>query len=179
MGAADPGSVFGAAFAKELGNRMHFGLVIDGQGTQFSISQLTFESHSNPASDLGWTTGGYVYGPGYQGVLAGADHVLWTADDVYVTPDDPTQLVDGLVGRGSGDSFDAYCPGCTTTAQRQAQLDAAASRGGGNYSFIGAYTLNLGQESVSGSGAFDITAPEPASWLLLLPLAGLLIRRKR
>jgi hypothetical protein len=38
-------SNFGAAFGSELGNRVHFGLHILGNGTQFSLSNLKFQMH--------------------------------------------------------------------------------------------------------------------------------------
>jgi len=180
MGLVNPGAVFGPAFTNEHGNRMHFGLVIDGQGTQFSISQLSFSgSSTDPGNALGWGRSGYVYDDGYQGVLAGLDHTLWTADDMYITSGDPTQLVDGLVGRGSGNSFDAYCDPCSP-AQQQAALDAAAAQIGGPYHFTGVYSLTDGNGGVvTGSGTFNIDIPEPATWLLALPVAVLWLRRRR
>ena len=131
----------GALYQNEYGNRMHFGLVIDGQGSQFSISQLSFvTTSSDPLNGLGWNwaLGSYQYGAGYQGILKGQDGELFTGDDTFVTSGLNTQLVDGLVGRGSGISYDAYCPGCTV-AQQQAALNAAAA--GPGYTFTGVYTL--------------------------------------
>src|SRR5262245_15416952 len=46
LGQANPGAAFGAAFASELGSRLHFGLHVNGNGTQFSLSQLSFAMHS-------------------------------------------------------------------------------------------------------------------------------------
>lgn len=171
LGQADPGTVFGPAFANELGNRMHFALRIDGQGTQFSISQMSFTmASSDPGHLLNDSySGGYGYSSGYVGVLKGADHVLWTTDDQYITSGSSTQLVDGLVGRGSGNSLDAYCTSCTT-AQQQAAIDAATAQITSPFTFTGTYSLDLGASSVvSGSGTFDVSAtPLPAA----LPLFG-------
>src|SRR5262249_54445254 len=41
-GFANPGSVFGASFAAETGNRLHFGLVLKGNGTPVKLSLLSF-----------------------------------------------------------------------------------------------------------------------------------------
>lgn len=166
-GQADPGAVFGPAYANELGNRMHFGLRIDGEGTQFSISELSFSATSNdPADVLGFSfgAGGYNYSLDYQGVLKGDDGILWTSDDVYITSGPNTQLVDGLVGRGSGNALDAYCPGCSI-ADQQAAIDAAAAYRPYPSKFTGTYTLG----DASGSGTFNIAGvPEPAAWALML-----------
>ena len=48
MGVADPSG----AYANELGNRMAFALAINGNGTQFSISQLSFQTY-DPSSAPG------------------------------------------------------------------------------------------------------------------------------
>ena len=174
LGQADPGTVFGPAFAGELGNRMHFALQIDGHGTQFSISQMSFTMvSSDPGHLLNYSySGGYGYGLGYVGVLAGADGILWTSDDQYITSGPATQLVDGLVGRGSGNSLDAYCTSCTI-AQQQAAIDAAVAQITSPLTFTGTYSLDLASGNVvSGSGTFNVsTTPLPAA----LPLFGSVI----
>jgi len=161
MGKVDPGTVFGAAYANELGNRMTFALRIDGQGSQFSISQLSFVMDSSDTSHqlaYGFSLGSYNYSTGYEGVLKGADGHLWTADDVFVTSGLNTQLVDGLIGRGSGNSMAAYCSGCDLAAQ-QAALDAAAlgSLYDGPFTFTGTYTLG----DATGSASFSVISPTP------------------
>ena len=175
MGKVDPGTVFGPAYANELGNRMHFALRIDGQGTQFSISQLSFVGNSSDSGDglnFSFAFGSYNYSASYEGVLAGADGKLWTADDVFVTSGANTQLVDGLVGRGSGNSYDAYCSGCTL-AQQQAALDAAAAGSlyDGPFTFTGTYTLG----SATGSASFDVVAPTPVPEPKYLFASGLVL----
>ncbi len=58
LGQADPAPAFGAAFASELGNRILFGLFINGNGSQFSISQLSFTAVStDPGNVLGFGFG--------------------------------------------------------------------------------------------------------------------------
>jgi hypothetical protein len=188
LGQADPGAVFGPAFAAEGGNRMHFGLVIDGDGTQFSISQLAFESYSDdPANILGsgfnYAPGDFDYNLSYQGVLKGADGLLWTADDVFVTGGSNTTLVDGLVSRGVGNSIPVYCPGCSGSEQ-QAAIDAVAA---GPYptKFSGTYGLIVaGSDTIdTGTGTFTFSAvPEPSAWALMIMgfgLTGAMLRRRQ
>src|ERR1039458_10495284 len=53
MGQADPGSVFGAAYANELGNRMHFGFdMVATGGETFSANNVSFSSTSSPGGGL-------------------------------------------------------------------------------------------------------------------------------
>lgn len=188
MGVVDPGTVFGPAFANEGGNRMHFGVLIDGDGQQFSISQLSFEGFSDdPGNILGsgfyYEAGDFDYSLGYQGVLKGDDGLLWTNDDVFVTGGPNTTLVDGLVSRGPGNSIPVYCAGCTL-AEQQAAIDLVAN---GPYptKFTGAYGLHLeGEDFIeTGAGSFVFGAvPEPATWAMMLAgfgLIGATLRRRR
>ena len=56
MGVADPGSVFGPAFAQESGNRLTFGMDIKGGTNLISIAQLSFTMTStDPGNTLDWT----------------------------------------------------------------------------------------------------------------------------
>lgn len=175
MGQAAPS----VPYQSEYGNRLHFGLKIDGQGQQFSISQMSFVmASSEPGNGLGWNyvLGSYNYGIGYQGVLKGLDNQLFTPDDTFVTSGPNTQLVDGLVGRGSGNAFEALCTGCTL-AEQQAVINAVAGYPGSDYTFTGTYTLG---ETI-GSGSFAISAvPETSTWvMMILGFAGLGIMAKR
>lgn len=176
LGQADPGTVFGVPFANELGNRPLFGLVINGNGTQISIDELGFSASSNdPGNLLGFAfgTGSYNYSANYVGIIFGA------GGPTFITSGPNTQLVDEIAGRGSGNAFDTYCPGCTI-AQQQAAIDALASNFDGLTAFSGTYTLtdSGGGVLATGSGTFDV-APEPASFVLAgAAMIALGIRRK-
>jgi hypothetical protein len=168
LGKVDSGTVFGPAYASEGGNRMMFGLGIVGSGgTQFSISQLSFNAiSSDPTNGLGFgfLIGEYDYGAGYVGVRYGDNGVLGGGDDTFITSGANTQFVDAIFGRGSGNSYPVYCPGCTL-AQQQAAIDDAAAYPGYDFTFTGTYSL----DGVTGSGTFNVSAvPEPSTWAMLL-----------
>jgi hypothetical protein len=180
LGVADPG----APYDQESGNRMTFGLAINGNGTQFSISELGFEADSNDAGDVlqfSYGVGSYDYGANYVGVVYGTNG----GPNTYITSGPDTQLVDAIFSRGSGNSMPAYCAGCDT-ADEQAAIQAAVAAMAGVTQFTGTYYLstdsNEADAFTSGSGAFDITGttPEPSTlWLLLgaIPVAVLVRRR--
>lgn len=172
LGQSDPGTAFGPAFANELGERAAFPLVINGNGTQFSIDQLSFTAvGSDPDNSLGFSfgAGSYSYSNDYVGILAGPDGKLFTADDTYITSGASSQLVDGLVGRGSGNALWPCAPGdptaCSTPAEQQAAIDAETLILSGT-TFTGTYSLG----AVSGSGEFQFSTatPEPGTWILML-----------
>ena len=122
MGVVDPGTVFGAAYASEFGNRMTFALsAISDPSHEFSISQVSFTGQSSdPAGLLNFSVafGGYNYSNGIVGVRYGADNKLGGGDDEFITSGANTQLVDALFGRGSGNSLAAVCHGCTLADQQ-------------------------------------------------------------
>ena len=183
MGTADPGTVFGPGFAAELGNRGTFPLFVDGNGGQFSISQLGFSAvSSDPGNVLGFSfgTGSYNYGPGYVGIQFGGNGVLGGGDDILITGGLNTQLVDALAGRGSGNALWPCGPGdlspCSTIPEKQAAINAMTAILGGE-TFTGTYTLG----GVSGSATFNVAAvPEPATFAVMgLGLLGLLLAKRR
>ena len=114
-GFADPGTVFGPNFSQELGNRLQFGIDIKGGTNLISISQLSFTAHSsdtnnvlvphadgttNNTLDFTFAAGSYNYGPSYIGIIYGPG-----GTNIYTTSGSPTQLVNEIVGRGSGNAW--------------------------------------------------------------------------
>jgi hypothetical protein len=157
-GTADPGTAFGSAFANELGNRLLFGLNIQGKGTQFSISQLSFTAKSSdPLNSLGFTfgAGSYNYSNDYVGVIYGTDG----AANTYVTSGSNTQMVDALYGRGSGNAFAAYMSDPGATIQDKLNNVLAGIPG---MTVTGTYSLNgvIGKSFVNVSPA---AVPEPSA----------------
>jgi hypothetical protein len=176
MGVAAPNT---PQYSGEYGNRMHFGVKIDGQGSQVSISQLAFSGNSSdPNNTLAFSygVGQYDYGAGWVGHLKGADNTLWTNDDVLITSGANTQLVDGIAGRGSGNSLDIYStdPGATNQDKIDNVFNVWDIQPDTEFSFTGTYTLGADV----GSASFDLV-PEPASLGVLSLIGGLLLRRQR
>lgn len=73
-----------------------------------------------------------------------------------------------LFGRGSGNSFAAYCPGCSL-ADQQAAINDVAAYPGSDFTFTGTYYLEENTRRLAeGSAVLAVTpVPEPASMLLL------------
>jgi hypothetical protein len=179
MGLADPGTFFGPAFAGEYGNRPLFGVDIKGMGSKISIGQLGFSGISDDPGgllNLSWPPGSYDYSTDYMGIVYGPDGIT------YITSGPNTQLVDEIVGRGSGNADTAYCDFCSTE-QQQATIDALSSDFAGMTSFTGTYTMSdlNGDLLGSATGSF-IVVPEPATTLLVggsLIGLGIFLRRRR
>lgn len=161
LGSADPAGDFGAAFAAELGNRLHFGILITGDGEEISISELGFSAIStDPDNTLGFSfaPGSYNYSLQYQGWDYGLDETPLTGDDVMITSGPNTQLVDAIVGRGSGNAWASYLtdPGETPQDKLNGQIASVYS---GPFTFTGTYTL--GEAVGSGSVNFNVEQPVP------------------
>jgi X-X-X-Leu-X-X-Gly heptad repeat protein len=190
MGTADSGSALGPAYANELGNQGAFPLFIDGNGGQFSISELAFTASStDPGNALGVSNGAgsYNYGSQYVGGIENADGSI-----TYVTSGPSTQLVNLLWGTGSGNALAPCGPGdaspCGSTAEQQADIDATAASLIGQ-TFTGVYTLADGSGTLAtGSATLDLTDPPsaaavPETRTILLLAGGILLlagyRRRR
>ncbi len=184
MGVANPGAVFGAAFANELGNRLHFGVVMNGHGDKISASQISFSATSDDPNDIlgfSFAAGTYEYSSSYIGVILNPD-----GSRTYVTSGLNTQPVDMIIGRGSGNALWPCAPDdprpCTTLAEQQAALNHWANYNGAPWHLAGTYTLSEGATILAqASSAVTIDAvPEPSTAALLLAgLAGLIVARVR
>jgi len=153
------------AFASELGNRLTFGLHILGNGTRFSISQLSFVGIStDPTNSLGFSyAGGYAYSAAYVGIDY-VDGIKGNGNDVLVTSGS-TQLVDELVGRGSGNAWAAYLTDLGGTTPQDKIDNAVAGVGATPFDFTGTYTLNLATgQPLSAEGKVTFV-PEPLTML--------------
>jgi hypothetical protein len=164
MGVADPGNVFGSAYANELGNRIQFGVVVNGNGSLISINNLSFSASStDPGDALGFSfgVGSYNYSSDYIGIIWGAGGQSDVADYTYITSGSSTQLVNEIVGRGSGNALDAYetDPGVND----QARINNAENLGTNVIAFTGDYVY--GSSSVSATTELT-PAPEPSSVVL-------------
>lgn len=123
LGNANPGTAYGPQFAGEYGNRMHFGLHIMGNGTKFSVAQLSFDcSSSDPDNSLGFSfpAGSYDYSPARIGIIYNPN-----GTKTFVTGGDPNQLVDEFVTRGSGNAFAVYDDPSFPGATLQEKIDNA------------------------------------------------------
>ena len=146
-GVADPGNVFGANYSQELGNRIQFGIDIKGGTNLISISQLSFSAHSSDTSnslDFTFDQGSYNYSASYIGIIYGPG-----GTNTYITSGPPTQLVNEIVGRGSGNAWDTYDTSGNVASQ-QSNIDLLISQLGNQpFNFSGTYTM----AGVSASGA--------------------------
>lgn len=150
-GMADPGTVFGTNFSRELGNRVQFGIDIKGGTNLISISQLSFSAHStDPSNSLDFTfaQGSYNYSASYVGIIYGP------GTNTYITSGSPTQLVNEIVGRGSGNAWWPAGTASDSVATQQSNILVCASQvAGQSFGFIGTYTI--ASVSNSGSVAFN------------------------
>jgi hypothetical protein len=173
------------AFAAELGNRLHFGLDIKGNGSLISISELSFSAVSaDPGDTLGFSygTGSYGYSNSYEGIIYGTGGAGDVSEYTYVTSGDPTQLVNEIVGRGSGNAWASYSTDPGGTLQGIIDLNVAGISANANnepFTFTGTYTL--GDVSESATVTF-LPVPEPISMIFFgtgLVAIGGYVSRKR
>ena len=171
------------AFANEAGNRLYFGLHVNGNGSQFSLSQLDFAVSTSPSNVPAFNfTDAFGAGDTYSATRVGR------IGNTFITSGPATQLVDELFYVGIGDAFPATIPGGgITPSERQSALDSLIASTGG---FTISATYSLRGTGVSGTGVVNVTAapaqnevPEPASVLLwagagLAALVGRRLRRK-
>lgn len=179
-GVADPTAVFGQNFAGQAGNLLHYGAIIQGNGSTISPSFLTFSATSTGSSPIGEGVSFLGFSPTVEGINYGADGYLGASTNTFVTSG--SSLVDAIVlgGVGLADGV-ASCSLCTTTAQQQNALDMAAA---GIYGTVtGTYLYNsqpIGAMSTQLVQPATVQVPEPPSLLLLvLCLVGVIAVRRR
>ncbi len=163
-GSADPVGTYGAAFANEYGNRIHWGLRIIGTGGEtVTLAGLNFS--------LGSTDGVLAYSDSFTaadsynsyrvGVLYGADGVLGGIDDTFITSGSASQVVNAILYVGAGNAYEALTtdPGATN----QDRIDIVAVNIGnanGIAGFTGSYTLGA---STVGASLNVASVPEPGT----------------
>ena len=149
-GLADPGDIFGANFSQELGNRLQFGIDIKGGTNLISISQLSFSAHStDPGNtlDFAFAQGSYNYSSSYVGIIYGPG-----GTNTYITSGPATQLVNEIVGRGSGNAWDTYDTSGNIASQQSNIVLCASQVGTQPFNFTGTYTI----DGVSGSNSVTL-----------------------
>lgn len=160
-GLADPGDTFGAAYSQELGNRLQFGIDIKGGTNLISISQLSFMAQStDPGNTLGFSfgEGSYNYSLSYVGIIYGAG-----GNNTYITSGPNTQLVNEIVGRGSGNAWAVYDTSGNIVSEQSNIVSYAEQISTQPFSFSGTYTL----AGVSGSSTVSFNSFPPAPSLTI------------
>jgi hypothetical protein len=177
MGNGDPGTAFGAAYAGEYGNRIHYGAVISGNGSQISISELSFNIDYNDATytDLSLynvAEGDYDYDTDHEGVIFGV------GGPTYITSGPSTQLVDEIITRGSALGYQVLTTDDGATNQDKIDNWLDTNFGTDPYSITGEYSVDgtLVAEATENFNA----VPEPTSLGILAFVAGgMALRRRR
>jgi hypothetical protein len=147
---ADPGNVFGVNFSQELGNRLQFGIDIKGGTNLISISQLSFSAHSGDPSntlDFAFAQGSYNYSSSYVGIIYGPG-----GTNTYITSGPATQLVNEIVGRGSGNAWAVYDTSGNIASEQSNIVLCASQLSDQPFNFTGTYTI----AGVSGSNSVTL-----------------------
>jgi hypothetical protein len=170
-------------FNNELGNRVTFGLIIDGNGTKISLSELTFTmSSGDPADGLAYSDNylNYDYNSAHVGVINGP------GGPTFVTGGDDTVPVDEILMVGVGNAFwagvDENGNPLPEDQWAQSMSDTAAYISGSVPTISITYTLTdatshaiLAQES----DTID-AVPEPATLsLMVFGLASAMVARRK
>lgn len=151
-------------FASELGNRLTFGLYVNGNGTEFTAGDISFTMTSGDGNILGYTetiaqlgsgTGAYgTSGTASTPVLFGDVGGTWQ----QIT--DASTTVSALAFVGMGNAPAAYV---TSGETNQQSLDAAILSA---FPITGTYTLSVSGDQFTGSATVD-PAPEPSTVVFL------------
>jgi len=164
----------GGAFSGEYGNRLHDGLFVNGNGSTFSLSELTFNMNSSDPADSLAFSGGFSSGDDYSATRVGIINLAGGGEEL-VTSGSADQLVNELVYVGIGNAFCSGSPGDCGGGSFTSIGDLVAYMNS-NAPFTVTNTYSLvdanGDTIASVNSVANITAtPEPME---LIPVAGLL-----
>jgi len=188
-GQADPGSIFGPAFASELGNRMHFSLYAMSD-VLFTLGDIAFDISSPDSGSSGYGGSGAL---GYSGTLTGttfngtsrvglywgADGIAGNGDDVlYNSNEADGTLINELFYVGVGNALWSQVPsdGINEMAALAAVSDIFYDPSDLISSITGTYTL-LGMEG-SATVNLSVVPVPPALPLFFSGLVGVAAIRR-
>jgi hypothetical protein len=179
-GVADPE----APFDNEYGSRIHFGLHILGNGTQFKLANLWNDMNSNdpPWNVLG-DNDGWFDTSAYSEYLVGIDYLGdgkggLNGDLIYMAGESPWLEVDELIYVGVGNAYDAN----TQTGSNQEKLDCIKVyvEGYSGFNVSNKYCLYGDPDAGGVRTLITCDIPEPATALLfVVGLAAIVVVRRR
>jgi len=163
-----------APFDGEYGNRLHAGLLVNGNGTQFSLSELQFSMTSSDPADALQFSGDFDATDSYSSTRVGIIH--GPDGDTYVTSGPATQLVDELVYVGVGNAFCSGTGGCGGGPFESISDLTAYMASNAPFSVTNTYSLVDSSDVVLASvtATADVAVPEPSTLLSLAAGVGLL-----
>lgn len=185
-------------FAAEHGNRLHFGLHVLGNGTQFRLVDISGTINSDDVVDAfatNFSFAGQSFNSNRRGISYGADGVKGTADDIIYTSGPGTPLLDEFVYPGLGQALDATFEDGTTNQEKLDSVQEWIAVAGltqvwadytianpGRTEPLGFGESRIAVRNAKGGGFIQPAArsvPEPAS-LALFAIASLpMLRRRR
>jgi len=181
----------GAAFDREIGNRLKFGLHILSDGAlanKFNMSDVTYSLKRGDINNPG--SGGFLAMPGktYDGTQQvgidwGPDRTRDTADDIIYNSGESatsttTNLIDELIYTGIGTAYSPLEISVTDTDQDKLDNRVEYIIDLGVAPTTVTYNITSDSGTDSGSGSIYYQIPEPSSALLGLLGVGLFLRRR-
>lgn len=182
-------------YINETGNSVRYGVVINGNGTTFTLAQLGFgytDPYTDPNTGLPYISGGVAAG-NYELTGTSYDLTGFVAIDATTgnPTTDPNATLSELFFAGSGFSTDPQpCTdpsGTCSAAEEQAALNGVSAYVGiPSDTVTGTYFLvdpTTGTTVIAtDSSDFNIITPEPSTWFLTIsaiPAIGAIRRRHR